>query len=77
MVVADGTQADERKYLHDIGLTDSHLAALDFRTLRLQRVPTTVLVDRSGQVLYSLEGEPSASDRMELLRLAAARDVYR
>ena len=56
MVVADGTQADERKYLHDIGLTDGHLAGVDFRALRLQRVPTTVLVDRTGRVLYSLEG---------------------
>ena len=77
MVVAEGTQADERKYLHDIGLTDSHLAAVDFRTLRLQRLPTTVLVDRTGRVLYALEGEPTASDRMQLLQLAAARDVHR
>jgi hypothetical protein len=77
MVVADGTQADEGNYLHDIGLTAGHLAAVDFRTLRLQRVPTTVLVDRTGHVLYSLEGEPTASDQMELLRLASARDLYR
>ena len=77
MVVAEGTQADERNYLHDIGLTDRHLAAVDFRTLRLQRVPTMVLVDRTGRVLYSLEGEPTAADQTELLRLAAARDVVR
>ena len=77
MVVADGTQADERKYLHDIGLTDGHLAGVDFRALRLQRVPTTVLVDRTGRVLYSLEGEPAASDQTALLRLVAARDISR
>lgn len=77
-MIVDGTaQSDERRYLHQIGLTDEQLAVVDFRVLRLKRVPTTVLVDRTGRILYSLEGEPSTFDRTELLRLASARDASR
>jgi thiol-disulfide isomerase/thioredoxin len=77
MVVDEGQQAGEREYLRDVGLPEDRLAAVDFRALRLRRIPTTVLVDRDGRVLYSQEGEPSALDAAELLRMVSLTDARR
>jgi hypothetical protein len=77
MVVDDGQQAGERAYLRDVGLAEDRLAAVDFRTLRLRRVPTAVLVDRDGRVLYTHEGEPSALDAAALLRMVSVADARR
>lgn len=77
MIVDENTQAAERQYLRDVGLAEDGLAAADFRTLRLRRVPTTVLVDRDGRVLHAREGELLASDAAELLRIATSVDGVR
>jgi hypothetical protein len=72
MVVSEGTEPAERGYLRELGLADDRLAAAKFTTLRLEHVPTMVLVDRRGDVRYSLEGAPSVVDQAELLRIAAS-----
>jgi hypothetical protein len=77
MVVDEGQQAGEREYLRDVGLAEDRLAVVDFRTLRLRRVPTTVLVDRDGRVLHTQEGEPSAQDVAGLLRMVSLGDDRR
>lgn len=77
MIVDENTQAVEQQYLRDVGLAEDRLAAADFRTLRLRRVPTTLLVDREGRVLHAHEGELSALDAAELLRMATSVDAVR
>ncbi|HYN06816.1 MAG TPA: hypothetical protein VES67_05465 [Vicinamibacterales bacterium] len=72
LVVSEGTEAEERQYLQELGLGGDRLAGVNFAALRLQHVPTTVLVDRRGNVRYSLEGAPSLLDQGELLRIAAS-----
>jgi thiol-disulfide isomerase/thioredoxin len=72
LIVEEGTEAIEREYLRDVGLAEDRLAALDFRTLRLRRIPTTLLVDRAGRVRQAHEGELSAIEAAELLRIAAS-----
>jgi hypothetical protein len=39
-----------------VGLERSEVSALDLSSLRLKIVPSVVLVDRSGRILYSHEG---------------------
>jgi hypothetical protein len=77
MLVSEGTEAEERPYLHELGLGDDRLAGVNFAALRVQHVPTTVLVDRRGEVRYSLEGAPSVLDQGELLRIAASPHAVR
>jgi len=77
MIVREGTEPEEREYLRAIGLDEDRLIGVDFRNLRLRRVPTMVLVDRHGEVRYSLEGVPTALNQEELLRIAAAMNVVR
>lgn len=77
MIVNQGTEAAERQYLHEIGLDEGGLAGVDFSALRVQRVPTMVLVDRQGNVRYYLEGPPSALDHAELLRIAQLSHAVR
>ncbi len=77
MVIDDGTQADERQYLQALGLEDRHVVAIQLKSLRLQRVPMTVLVDRRGIILYSREGPPSRLDHQEILQIAGMPDAGR
>jgi hypothetical protein len=77
MIVREGSEPEEREYLRAIGLDEDRLVGVDFRNLRLRRVPTIVLVDRDGKVRYSLEGAPTALKQEELIRIAASVDVGR
>jgi hypothetical protein len=77
MIVREGSEPAEREYLHEIGLDDSRLVAVDFTSLRLVRVPTLVLVDRGGAVRYSLEGVTTAVEQEALIRIAASLDAGR
>ena len=77
LIVREGTQAGEREYVRDLGLEEDGLVGVDFSALRLQRVPTTVLVDRQGEVRYILEGPPSVLDQGEILRIAASPHAVR
>jgi hypothetical protein len=77
MVVREGSESAEREYLREIGLDDSRLVAVDFATLRVARVPTVVLVDRRGEVRYTLEGIPTAGEQDALIRIASSLDRSR
>jgi len=77
MIVREGSEPEEREYIRAIGLDEDRLVGVDFRNLRLRRVPTMVLVDRDGKVRYSLEGAPTAPKQEELIRIATSVDVGR
>lgn len=77
MIVRQGSEPEEREYLRAIGLDEDRLVGVDFRNLRLRRVPTIVLVDRRGEVQYALEGAPTALNQEELLQIAASVNVVR
>ena len=47
MIVREGSEREEREYLRAIGLDEDRLVGVDFRNLRLRRVPTMVLVGPS------------------------------
>src|SRR5262249_28025702 len=74
VIVTSGAHADdEGTYARDVGVDAAHLVRLDITTLKVKLVPTAVLVDRSGRVLFTVEGVPSASDQQQLLRAAAVQ----
>jgi hypothetical protein len=47
---------DQQALIDAVGLERSEVSALDLSSLRLKIVPSVVLVDRSGRILYSHEG---------------------
>jgi hypothetical protein len=77
MLVREGSESAEREYLREIGLDDRRLIAVNFAALRVGRVPTLVLVNRRGEVQYSLEGIPTAIEQEALIRVAASLDTGR
>ena len=72
MIISGAHAGDEAVYAHDLGVDAAHLVALDLSGLRVKLLPTVVLVNRSGQVLYSVEGVPTAVDQQRFLQAAAA-----
>jgi hypothetical protein len=65
---------DEAAYAREIGADVSKTAALDFSNLKgLQVVPALVLVNQRGDVVYSAEGIPTDSQRLDLLNAVAAQ----
>ena len=75
MVTGEELAADETKFAAALGLSAGAVIRMDLDPLRLRVVPTTVLVDSHGAVLYSTEGEVSADDRAAVLRLAGTAAV--
>lgn len=69
MVAARGEAPEEHQFGRDLGLTEKDVMQIDLGDLRLDGVPTTLLVDRSGRVHYSLKGPPTSSDRDEILKI--------
>lgn len=59
---------DSLAFAKEIGVDKSRLITVDLATLRLRRVPTIMLIDRTGQIEVALEGIPSAQDEESLLR---------
>jgi thiol-disulfide isomerase/thioredoxin len=77
-VVATHAEAPaERQFARDLGLDDSDVIKISHDDLRVARVPTTLLVDRGGRVLYSVEGAPAPADREEILRIATSSTAAR
>lgn len=68
VLVTDTRRPEDAAYASAIGIDSSGVAPLDFSALRLKSVPTLVLVDREGRVLYALEGVPSDRERDALLQ---------
>lgn len=66
---------EELRYGTDAGLDRAHVVTMDWAGagLRLQRVPTFVLVNRTGEVIYASEGVPSESQQKDLLNAATSQ----
>jgi thiol-disulfide isomerase/thioredoxin len=67
-VTGAGNGADALVFAKQIGLGESHLVTMDLKGLRLSRVPTVVLMDRSGVIQTALEGIPTSQEEEKLLR---------
>jgi len=65
----------ELEYANEIGLATTQVVRMDLSALRLQVVPALVLVDRSGKVLFTKEGVPTADDQQQLFRQIRIRVV--
>lgn len=72
LVTTSTRQEDEVAYARDLGLDQSHITTLNGAGLRLQVVPTLVLVDRLGEIHYASEGVPTAAQEDDLLRAVAS-----
>lgn len=67
-VTGAGNRPDALAFAKQIGLGESRLVMMDVGKLRLKRVPTIVLMDRSGVIQTALEGIPSSEEEEKLLR---------
>lgn len=67
-VTGVANSADSLAFATGIGVDPSRLVTMDLATLRVQRVPTILLVDRTGRIETAFEGIPSAQDEESLLR---------
>ncbi len=56
LVTPVAMKADQEALENNLGLTASEHATLDMSGLKVTSVPTMVLVDRSGRILFSREG---------------------
>jgi hypothetical protein len=65
-------RVDQQTLVSAASLQASESMALDLTTLRLKNVPTVVLVNRAGRILYSREGYLD-EDGSEAIRLAMSR----
>jgi peroxiredoxin len=77
MVAAHGEAPEEQQFGRDLGLDKSEVLQIDLDDLRLEHVPTTLLVDRHGRVHYSLEGPPTPSNREGILKVAGSAIAVR
>jgi thiol-disulfide isomerase/thioredoxin len=71
-VTGAGHRADALAFAKQIGLGESSLVMMDLGNLRLRRVPTVVLMDRSGVIQAALEGIPSSQEEEKLLRMVTS-----
>ena len=71
-VTGVANSSDSLAFAKAIGVDESRLITMDLSKLRLQRVPTILLIDRSGRIENALEGIPSAQDEESLLRKVTA-----
>lgn len=76
-VTSDRNRADALTFVKQIGLGQSSLVTMDLTNLRLRRVPTVVLMDRSGAIQAAVEGIPSSQDEETLLRLVTTLSQVR
>lgn len=59
---------DELAYARALGLDSTQVVVADWRTLRVKRVPTLVLVNQRGEIDYAREGSVPALEQEDLLR---------
>jgi thiol-disulfide isomerase/thioredoxin len=76
-VTGAGSRADALAFAKQIGLGESRLVTIDLSTLRLKRVPTIVLMDRSGAIQAALEGIPSSQEEEKLLQVVTSLSQLR
>lgn len=60
--------SDELAYARALGLDPTQVVATDWKTLRVKRVPTLVLVNQRGEIDYAREGSVPALEQEDLLR---------
>ena len=72
MATASPQAETEVAYGQSLGLEASAVVATKLDVLRLQVVPTLLLLDREGRVRYASEGVPSAAQQQELLSAVKA-----
>jgi hypothetical protein len=60
-LVTRRVRSDELRYAAAIGLDEANVVLTDLTSLRVERVPTLLLVDRGGRVLLAHEGAPASS----------------
>jgi len=70
LVTSGAASEQERSFATAMGIDDRHVVPFDLSTLRLQVVPTVVLVNTQGDVLFAMEGIPSDEQQQQLLRAA-------
>ena len=54
---------EDGAYASELGLDATEYASAEFGRLRLDRVPTLIVVNRSGTILGAWEGAPARSER--------------
>lgn len=72
LITSGARSDDEARFTQQVGIAADRLVMLNFSSLRLQVVPTLVVVDQQGTVIYASEGPPSDQQQEELLRAAIA-----
>ena len=60
-------ELEERAFARDIGLTEQEVHSLDLNSLKVQRVPTMVVVDSRGTIRFAHEDPPTTVDDPRLL----------
>jgi predicted transcriptional regulator len=69
MVTGQGARDSEVRFAEELGLDARQVVPLDLRRLRLRHVPSAVVVDRDGTVLFSRSGPISEQDLESVKRL--------
>jgi hypothetical protein len=70
LTIVDGTSSrvDDVGFVSDIGGSDAKLVSLDLTRLRLKRVPTLLLVDKTGRVIVTHEGLVQPKDELQFVQ---------
>jgi hypothetical protein len=68
LVTPNVRHVDQQALIQAIGLQGTEVSDLDLSTLRLKIVPSVVLVDGTGRVLYSREGLVDEDGRTAIRR---------
>jgi hypothetical protein len=77
-LVASGALTDEEgAYAASIGLEADRRMTMPLAGLRLQVVPTLVVVGHSGEVVYAAEGVPTDTVRRDVIEVLTARQSDR
>jgi hypothetical protein len=70
LVVQQFPPAEETSFAREVGIGTSRILGVDLRTLRLSSVPTVVVTDSSGTILFAGEGVLTNSDRSAITQAA-------
>lgn len=65
----------ELSFARDIGIPDTRVFALNVAALRLERVPTVIVVDRAGRIVFQYEGELGEGHVASLSAVARGADA--
>lgn len=68
LVSASPLDPAELAFARGLGLGDDDVAPVNLKALRLQHVPTIVLVNQRGEIHYAREGAVPAGEQGDLLR---------